>query len=406
MEAGTVSLETIREAAAALKGRVHTTPVLKFEPLQGAGGAAEVLVKAESLQKTGSFKIRGAYNKLRQLAPDQMARGVVAASAGNHAQGVALAARWLGIPCTVVMPEGAPLTKTVATRNHGARVVLHGDGFDQAYERAAAMAGAEGLAFIHPFDDPAVVAGQGTVGLEILEQAPEAEVLVVPVGGGGLAAGVAMAVKTQRPAVRVVGVQAEGAAAVYRSHQAGHLVETTSVRTIADGLAVKRPREGTLRLLERYLDDLVVVSDDQIARAILLYLEGAKMVVEGAGAVSLAALQAGRVEAAGRRVVLIASGGNIDVNFLARTIDHALVMEGRYVRIVTRVADRPGALHHLLGVIVAAQGNVISVGHDRLQPGVSLGETEIMLTMEARDRAHVEEILGLLRQEGYPLQVT
>ncbi len=394
----------IREAAAALRERVHVTPVLKFEAFQGLSGA-QVLVKAENLQKTGSFKIRGAYNKLRQLDEPQKAHGVVAASAGNHAQGVALAARWLGLRCVVVMPEAAPLTKIVAARGFGAEVVLHGDGFDQAYDKARELEESQGLTFIPAFDDPAVVAGQGTVGLEIMEQAPEADVLLVPVGGGGLISGVAVAAKAVHPGIRVIGVQPEGAAAAYRSWQTGSPVHLTTVRTIADGLAVKRPREGTLALMRRWVDDMVLVSEDEIARAILLFLETGKLVVEGGGAAGLAALLSGRLDLAGRTVVVLASGGNIDVNFLARIIDHALVEEGRYVRVVTMVPDRPGGLHRLLGVIQAAQANVISVGHERLQPGVPLGDTEVMLTLEARDRQHVEEVLQRLRDEGYPIRV-
>lgn len=399
-----ITADDVEEAALHVQGRVHRTPLLKFEAFQGLAGA-QVYVKAENLQKTGSFKIRGAYNKLCQLAAGQKERGVVTASAGNHAQGVAVAARWLGIPCVVVMPEGAPITKVVATRSYGAEVVLYGDSYDQAYDRARDIERERGLAFIHAFDDPQVIAGQGTVGLEILEQLPDVDVLIVPVGGGGLICGVALAVKAHRPGVRVIGVQPEGAAAVYRSRQAGQVVEIAMAKTIADGLAVKRPRERTLDLMERLVDDMVLVNEDEIARAVLLFMERGKLVIEGAGAVGLAALLSGRLELPGLKTVLIASGGNIDVNLLARIIDHALVQEGRYVRVLTTVPDRPGGLHRLLGAVVAAQGNVISVGHDRLQPGVPLGETEVMLTLEARDRTHVEEILDRIRSAGYSVRV-
>lgn len=399
-----VTLSDIREAAAALQGRVRVTPVLRFEALDDFSGA-RVFVKAENLQKTGSFKIRGAFNKLRQLTGEQRARGVVAASAGNHAQGVALAARWLGIRCVVVMPEGAPLTKIVAARGYGAEVVVYGDGFDQAYDKAKQLEEEQGLVFIPAFDDPAVIAGQGTLGLEMLDQVPDAEVLLVPVGGGGLISGVAVAAKAVRPGVRVIGIQPEGVPAAYHSWRKGVPVPLKTGKTIADGLAVKRPRDGTLALMRQWVDDMVLVSDDEIARAILLMLEKGKLLVEGAGAAALAAMVGSRLDLAGRNVIAVASGGNIDINFLARIIDHALVEEGRYVRVVTVVPDRPGGLHRLLGVVQAVQANVISVGHDRLQPGVPLGDTEVMLTLEARDRQHVEQILACLREEGYPVEV-
>lgn len=399
MEELRVGLEDIRAAAAALSGRVERTPVLGL----GAAGA-EVVVKAENLQKTGSFKIRGAFNKLRLLDEEQKRCGVIAASAGNHAQGVALAARWLGVRCVVVMPEGAPLTKVVSARRLGADVILHGDGFDQALEEARRIEASEGLTFVHAFDDPAVIAGAGTVGLELAEQAPDADVVLVPVGGGGLISGAAIALKSSKPGIRVIGVQPEGAAALYRSRQAGRPVELGIARTIADGLAVKRPREATLRLIEAWVDDIVLVTDDEIARAILFFLERARLAVEGAGAVGLAALLSGRFPAAGKRVALLASGGNIDVNFLARLIDHALGEEGRYVRLATTVPDRPGGLHRLLGAVTAAQGNVVAVSHDRLQPGVPLGDTEITLTLETRDRQHVEEIIDRLGRDGYTVR--
>lgn len=396
-----LGIEEIRAAAAALSGHVERTPVLRLEGVADA----EVLVKAENLQKTGSFKIRGAFNKLRQLDEDQKRRGVIAASAGNHAQGVALAARWLGVRCVVVMPEGASLAKVVATRRLGAEVILHGDGFDQALEEARRIQAREEMTFVHAFDDPAVIAGAGSVGLELAEQVPDADTVLVPVGGGGLISGVAVALKALRPGIRVIGVQAEGAAALYRSWQAGHLIELGTSRTIADGLAVKRPHETTYHLIQDWVDDLILVNDDEIARAILFFLERARLIVEGAGAVGLAALLAGRLPVAGKRVVLVASGGNIDVSFLARLIGHALGEEGRYIRVATTVPDRPGGLHRLLGAVMAAQGNVISVSHDRLQAGVPLGDTEITLTLETRDRQHVEEIIECLRREGYAVRV-
>ncbi len=394
----------IRDAARILGERVHRTPVLKFEALQGFSGG-EVYVKPENLQKTGSFKIRGALYKLESLSEEQKGCGVVAASAGNHAQGVALAARWLSVPCKVVMPEDAPLVKVASTRKYGAEVILHGDSFDQAYEHANRIADDQGLSFIHAFDGPVIIAGQGTVGLEIVSQVPDVDTIIVPVGGGGLISGIAIAVKSVRPEVRVIGVQAEGASAAYRSFKKGQVVEQAHARTIADGLAIKRPRAGTLKLMKKYVDDLILVSEDDVARAILLYLERARLVTEGAGAASLAGVISGKIDLGGKKAVVVASGGNIDVNVLARVIDHALVEEGRYLRIVTTVPDRPGGLHRLLGTVYSTKANVISVVHERLQPGVALGATEVTLTLETRDRQHAEGVLDGLRDAGYQLRV-
>lgn len=399
-----ISLEDIRDAMHLVSERVHCTPVLKFEALQLSFGS-NVYVKAENLQKTGSFKIRGALNKLSRLTESEKELGVVAASAGNHAQGVALAARWLGIRCVVVMPEDAPLIKVVSARKYGAEVILYGDSFDQAYEKARQLEADHGLTFIHAFDDPLIIAGQGTVGLEILRQVPHVDRVVVPVGGGGLISGVAIAIKSIRPGVRVIGVQPEGASSVYRSLKSGDLVGLSRTRTIADGLAVKYPRERTLELVRKWVDEMVLVSEEDIARAILLYLERGRLVTEGAGAVSLAALLAGKLPTGNGHTVIVASGGNIDVNLLARVIEHALVGEGRYLRIVTTIPDKPGSLHLLLGTLVELKVNVISVGHERLQPGLPLGDTEVTLTLEARDRSHAQDILDNLRQKGYTVRV-
>lgn len=404
MAASTVTINDVKRAQGKIRGVAVRTPLLASGDLSRLTGA-DVYVKAENLQMTGSFKIRGATNKISSLSPEECARGVVAASAGNHAQGVALAAAARGIKATVVMPEGAALTKLVATRAYGAEVILWGASYDHAYERALSLAAERGLAFIHAFEDPLVISGQGSVGLEILEDLPETEIVVVPVGGGGLVSGIGVAIKEQAPRVRVIGAQPSGAAAMYYSHHEGQVVEVGEARTLADGLAVKKPGPTTFRLLEKYIDDIVTVEEHEIARAILMYLEKARLVVEGAGAVGLAALLYGKVAAAGRKIVLVASGGNIDVNVLARIIEKGLVEEGRYVRLTMRLLDQPGELQRMLRVIAETRGNVVSVYHDRLRPDVAIGESQVELTVESRDRDHALEIISQLRAQGYPCMV-
>ena len=394
-----VDLAAIREAAATIAGFVHRTPLLGSAAFSELAGA-DVFLKLENLQKTGSFKVRGAFNRLARLDAAARRRGVICASAGNHAQGVALAGARLGIPVTVVMPETAPTTKVVATRGYGAEVVLHGDGYDGAYDMACRLADERGLTFIHAFDDPLVVAGQGTVGLEILEDLPDVDTVVVPVGGGGLIAGIAIALKALKPGVRVVGVQPQEAPALARAFVTGRLEPVERARTIADGLAVKTPREMTFHLIRRFVDAMVTVSEEEIARAILLLLERAKLVAEGAGAAALAALLYGKVPGAGRVAVVI-SGGNIDVNLLARIIERGLLEDGRLIRLRTLVADRPGSLQALLKVIADCGGNILAVYHDRLRHEVALGETEVELIIETRDAGHVDEIRRALGRHGY-----
>lgn len=397
-----VDLAMVRQAAETIAGFVRRTPLLPAEGWPELAGAA-VYLKLENLQETGAFKIRGAFNRLARLDSAGRRRGVVCASAGNHAQGVALAGARLHIPVTVLMPETAPVTKVAATRRHGAQVTLWGQGYEQAYERALQVAAEHGLAFIHPFDDPWVVAGQGTIGLEILQQLPDVDTVVVPVGGGGLIAGIAVAIKEQRPSVRVVGVQAEKAPAMARSFAQGKRQAVERGRTIADGLAVKVPGELTFHIIQRYVDAMVTVREDGIARAILLLLERAKLVAEGAGAAALAALLEGKVAHAGR-VVVIVSGGNIDVHLLARIIERGLLEDGRLVRLQTLVADRPGALQALLKVIAGEGGNILSVYHDRLRHSVALGEAEVELIIETRDVLHAQSLCEALVRSGYPLR--
>ena len=394
-----LSLDDIRAAARALASVAHETPLDGSSTFSGMAGRS-VYLKLENLQKTGSFKLRGAYNKIRLLSAAEKSRGVIAASAGNHAQGVAYAARHAGIRSIIVMPETAPLSKVSATRGYGAEVVLAGSSYDEAYARAKELEAEEGLTFVHAFNDPAVMAGQGTIGLEILRQLPEIEAVVVPVGGGGLISGVATAIKEMAPHIKVYGVQAEGADAMARSKAAGRLIQTAGASTIADGIAVKTPGDLTFEVIKKYVDEIVTIDDEAIASAILMLLERAKLVVEGAGAIGLAALLHGKIPAQGPVACLI-SGGNIDVNFIARIIERGLVKAGRRVILTTRVIDRPGSLQKLLASIAASRGNVLYVHHDRIQHDVPLGQAKVQVSLETRDTEHTREILDALQREGY-----
>jgi threonine dehydratase len=394
-----LSLTDIQAAADALAGVAHETPLDGSSTFSDMAGFP-VYLKLENLQKTGSFKLRGAYNKIRLLSPADRSCGVIAASAGNHAQGVAYAACRAGVRSVIVMPETAPISKVSATRGYGAEVVLAGTSYDEAYARARELEIAEGLTFVHAFNDPAVMAGQGTIGLEILRQLPEVEAIVVPVGGGGLIAGVATAIKESAPHVKVYGVQAAGADAMVRSKAAGMLLSTVEAATIADGIAVKSPGDATFAVVKNYVDEIVTIDDEAVASAILMLLERGKLLAEGAGAVGLAAILHGRIAARGPVACLI-SGGNIDVNFIARIIERGLVKAGRRVTLTTCVLDRPGALQRLLASIAATRGNVLYVHHDRIQHDVPLGQAKVQVSLETRDTAHTEEILAALQSEGY-----
>ena len=394
-----ISLAEIREAAVSLKTVAHRTPLDRSSTFSQMTGQS-VYLKLENLQKTGSFKLRGAYNKIRQLGKKEAKQGVIAASAGNHAQGVAFAASHAGIRSVIVMPETAPLSKVAATRGYGAEVVLSGTSYDEAYARAREIGNQQGLTFVHAFNDLQVMAGQGTLGLELLEELPEISTVVVPIGGGGLISGVATAIKELMPRVKVIGVQASGADAMARSKRAGKLTPTESATTIADGIAVKSPGDLTFEVIDRYVDEIVTVDDEAIAEAILMLLERAKLVVEGAGAIGLAALLGEKIKSAGP-VACVISGGNIDVNFIARIIERGLVKTGRRVIITTRVLDRPGSLQRLLAAIATNRGNVLYVHHDRIQHDVPLGQAKVQVSLETRDEAHTQEILAALTAEGY-----
>lgn len=397
-----VDLTMIEQAAVRLQGVAHRTPLdlsTTFSRLSGR----EVWLKHENLQKTGSFKLRGAYNRILTLSPEDKAKGVIAASAGNHAQGVAYGASAAGIPATIVMPEGAPLSKVSATRSYGARVVLSGISYDEAYQKAKEIQEQTGATFVHAFDDPEVIAGQGTIGLEILEEI-EPEVVVAPIGGGGLVAGLATAIKGRNPRIKVIGIQAAGAPAMYLSKRAGSWQETIQVDTIADGIAVKKPGQLTFQIINDLVDEIVTVTDEEIAQAILMLLERGKTIVEGAGAVGVAALLAGKLPFSGRTVIVL-SGGNIDVNMVATIINRGLSKAGRRLRFRTILVDKPGSLQKLLELIARTRANVISITHDRTRPTLTYTQAEVILELETQDNQHIGEILAILQNNHYQVEI-
>ncbi len=398
-----IDVGDIRAARQRLAGTVYETPCPYSETLSALTGA-RVFVKLENLQMTGSFKERGAANLLLQLSAEERRRGVVAASAGNHGLAVAFHAARLGISALIVMPEWAPLAKVTAARRHGAEVVLHGENFDEAYARAREIETARRLVFVHPFDDPRVIAGQGTIGLELAAQVPSLDAVLVPVGGGGLVGGVGTAIKAERPAVSVIGVQAKEVAAMTAALVEGSRVTVPAATTIADGIAVRRVGEHTFDLARRYVERIVTVTEEEIANAILLLLEIEKTVVEGAGAVGLAALANNRVALEGQTVALILSGGNIDVNVIARVIERGLVKDGRLVRLRVRLRDRPGTLAGLTAIVARTRANVLRIEHDRAFSRAPVGDSEVELTLETSGPEQIGVIKRELTEAGYAVE--
>ncbi|MGD1219517.1 MULTISPECIES: threonine ammonia-lyase [Streptomyces] len=394
-----VTLDDVRGAQKMLTGVARMTAMEGSRYLTQLVGAP-VHFKCENLQRTGSFKLRGAYVRIAGLLPEERAAGVVAASAGNHAQGVALASALLGVRATVFMPTGAPLPKVAATRDYGADVRLHGQVVDETLAAAQAYAAETGAVFIHPFDHPDVIAGQGTVGLEILEQCPEVRTIVVGMGGGGLAAGVALAVKTIRPDVRIVGVQAEGAAAYPPSLAAGRPLSIDNPATMADGIKVGRPGDVPFRIVDELVDEVRTVSENNLSSALLLCLERAKLVVEPAGASPVAALLRDPRSFEGPVVALL-SGGNVDPLLIQRILRHGMAASGRYLAVTLRLTDRPGALATLLGVLSVADANVLDVSHVRTDPRLGLTEVEVELHLETKGPEHCAEVNLALREAGY-----
>jgi threonine dehydratase len=392
----------IEAAAELLQGVAIRTPMEESRWLSSVVGGP-VLLKCENLQRTGSFKIRGAYVRMFHLTEEERARGVVAASAGNHAQGVALAARMLGIKATVFMPVGAPIPKLNATRGYGAEVIQQGHVIEDSLGSAAEYAERTGAILIHPFDHPDIVAGQGTCGLEIAEQAPEAETILVPTGGGGFIAGIATAVKAKRPDVHVVGVHAEGAAASPASLRQGAPVALSSMSTMADGIAVGRPGDVPFEAIRQYVDDVITVSEESISRALVLLLERAKVVVEPAGAVAVAAVL-DQPSAFATPAVAVLSGGNVDPLLLGKLIRHGMASAGRYLQLQVRIPDRPGGLAQLLTQLADAGANVLEVIHERTSATLSIDEVEVRLQVETKGPDHAAEVVHRLEQQGYSVR--
>ncbi|MFD0767856.1 threonine ammonia-lyase [Bacillus sp. CGMCC 1.60114] len=399
-----ISLQNIIAAHEKMKGIVHTTP-LDYSSTFSELSHNEIYLKLENLQKTGSFKVRGSYNKMTSLSKEELQKGVVAASAGNHAQGVAYSSNMLGIPCTIVMPKGAPLSKILATKRYGANVELQGNVFDEALAYALDLKERTGATFVHPFDDELVIAGQGTVGLEILQQLDDVDAVICPIGGGGLIAGVAMAIKEQKPSVKIYGVQALACPSMKRSLTEKQRITVESTPTMADGIAVKRPGDLTFQLVQRYVDDIFCVDEMEIARTMLMLLERNKLLVEGSGATSLAAMLYGKVPEQGKKIVSVLSGGNVDVNFISRIIEHGMVEAGRFVHISTTIKDKPGQLQQVLQIVTDFEANVLHIHLERIGTKVFPGYAQLHLSLETKDNEHIEQVLTGMKKKGYSIEV-
>ena len=394
-----LSVNDFQAAAGRLKNVIHTIPLSSSKTFSEMSGA-EVYLKYENQQKTGSFKVRGAYNKIMKRYEEGGLSAVVASSAGNHAQGVAFAASQIGVPATIVMPRSTPIAKVSATEGYGAKVVLHGSIYDEAYAKACEIVEQEGAEFIHPFDDEDVIAGQGTLGLEMLEEVPDLDCIIVPAGGGGLLAGVAFAVKSVNPKVRVIGVQAEGAPAIALSFREKRHISTDSVYTIADGIAVKNPGDITMKLIDEYADDVMTVSDGDIASAIIHLIERTKLIVEPAGATSLALLLSGKLNVRGKKVACLLSGGNIDVSTIGKIIDRGLVSRGRKIEFSIQLQDKPGMLEKVSHILAAENANVISITYDRMSADLELGETILHIGCEVGGKEHAARVAAALTNSG------
>lgn len=395
-----LTLDKIYHANFVLKDIARMTDLILAPSLSGEN---QVYLKTENLQVTGSFKVRGAYYKISQLNEEEKAKGILACSAGNHAQGVALAARKSQIPCLICMPDGAPISKVEATKSYGADVCLFGDTYDDAFAKAVELQKESGRTFIHPFDDIDVIAGQGTIGLEILEQLKDVDAVVVPVGGGGLISGIAFAIKHLKPECKVIGVQAAGAASMYESVRCGERQCLMNVDTFADGIAVKMPGVNTFSHISMYVDEIVTVTDDETAAAILMLMEKQKLVAEGAGAVAVAASMFGKINMKNKNVVCLVSGGNIDVNILSRVITRGMVMSGRRSTVNIALMDKPGQLLGVAEAISSRGANVIAVHHDSSDPNMSVNSCFLRVVMETRDHQQVKEIKDELTRRGFQL---
>jgi len=395
-----IQLTDIQSALARIRADIRVSPCPRSETFSALTNNI-IFLKMDNQQRTGAFKERGALNKLLTMGNEERSRGVIAASAGNHAQGVAYHAGRHRIHARIVMPLPTPLTKVSATRAYGAEVVLHGTNYDEAYEKAVEQSEQDRLTLIHAFDDDTVIAGQGTLGLEILQQHPDIEVIVSPIGGGGLIGGIACAVKESNPSVKVFGVQPSKLPSMKAAVAAGKPVTLDSAKTIADGIAVRRAGDRTLPLVQKYVDDIVTVEEEEIANAILLLLEREKTLAEGAGAAAIAAVLNRKLSLQGKRIAVLVCGGNIDVTLLSRIIERGLVKDGRLVRLRVHLPDYPGALHRLTGILADHRANIVETAYDRAYHGVNLGDTAIDITMETRGPDHITELLAALVSAGY-----
>ncbi len=395
-----LTIDNVYRASNALKSVIRKTDVI-YAPKLCDG--AELYLKTENLQITGSFKVRGAYYKMSRLSQEEKQRGVVACSAGNHAQGVALAAQKNGIKAVICLPDGAPISKVEATKSYGAEVCLVEGVYDDAYQKALQLRDEQGYTFIHPFNDEDVIAGQGTIALEIADQIPDLDVVIVPIGGGGLISGIAYTIKTLNPNVKVYGVEAKGAPSMKNAIEHGEVEELPSVSTIADGIAVKKPGEITYELCSKYVDEIVTVSDDEISAAILALMEQHKLVTEGAGAVAVAAAMFGKVNLQGKKAVCLLSGGNIDVTILSRVIKRGLLMSGRSCQLMIELMDKPGQLKNVSRIIADLGGNVTSVHHERANEGSDVNGCYLRIVLETRNYEHIAQIRQALKDYGFKL---
>mgnify|MGYP003924441487 CR=1 FL=1 len=398
-----LTLTDIEQARAKMQGVVHQTPLEHSQTFSRLSGN-DVYMKLENLQKTGSFKVRGSFNKIMSLTDEERSRGVIAASAGNHAQGVAYASGMLHIPCTIVMPKGAPLSKIEATKSYGAEVVLHGDVFDESLEYALELQRERGMTFVHPFDDLAVMAGQGTIGLELVEQLPDVDVVLCPVGGGGLLAGLAFTLKQLKPSIEVYGVESSACPGMTAALRHKQPVAIAASDTIADGIAVKKPGNITYQYIEQYVNGVVCVEEAEISRTMLYLLERNKLLVEGSAACPLAALLYQKLPFRDKKVAAILSGGNVDVTLISRIIERGLVEAGRFVTFTTIISDKPGQLNKLLRIIAELEANVMSIHHQRIGAKVLPGQAEIHFSLETKNEDHIQKIYQVLLKEGYDVQ--
>ncbi len=398
-----VTFDMIKEAAETIKGSVKRTQIIECPTMEKLTGN-KVFFKLENLQKTGSFKVRGALNKIMHLTEEEKARGVIASSAGNHAQGVALGATNLGIKSTIVMPGTAPLSKVMATRGYGAEVVQVGTVYDDAYKKACEIQAETGATFLHPFDDPYVIAGQGTIGMEIIEDLENVDMVIVPIGGGGIASGIAKAVKSLKPSVKVVGVEAENAASMLEAVKQGCPCTIKTTPTIADGIAVARAGELTCEMIRDYVDEIVTVSEDDIARAILFLMEKGKVVAEGAGATPVAALLAGKIKEQGQNICCVISGGNSDINMIERIINKALILEGRKAEFNVVVPDRAGELFKVLQVLADKKANILRINQSMYKTGIKINNQVAKIVIECANAEHRNEIAVAIREAGFELR--